>query len=231
MGALDDLGGNDGDQRKNHKKEEYLLPLLQKKESKGYRQRDKEAIAAKQHRKKRRSKDPKRRPPPRLPFRAPKKEPYKEEQPQREKAIPHCRDTIISHHRKKEKVPVQPPSGKIMHSSLHPEGKGGKPIGDPKKLQQRKKEDDRLPAPQHLLSPARTIAVYHRIQPGKLHACIERILHHEDRVIHSRRRIKREKEGQLPKRHQKECRKIPCPICCRSPRTRKAGKPIDQFGQ
>ena len=81
MGALDDLCGDNGDQRKNHKKEEDLLPLLQKKESKGYRQRDKEAIAAKQHRKQRRSKDPKRCPPPGLPFRAPKKEPYKEEQP------------------------------------------------------------------------------------------------------------------------------------------------------
>ena len=160
MGALDDLGGDDGEQRKNHKKEENLLPLLQKKESKGYQERDKEAIAAKQHRKKRRSKDPKRRPPPGLPFRAPKEEPYEEEQPQREKTIAHCRDTIISHHRKKEKVPVQPPSSKIMHTSLHPEGKGGKPIRDQKKLQQRKEKDDRLPAPQHLLPPDRPIAVY-----------------------------------------------------------------------
>ena len=106
MGALDDLCGDDGDQRKNHKKEEDLLPLLQKKEGKAYQERDKEPIAAKQHRKKSRNKNPLRRPPPWLPFRASKEEPYKEEQPQREKAIAHRRDAVISHHRKKEKVPV-----------------------------------------------------------------------------------------------------------------------------
>ena len=79
-----------------------------------------------------------------------------------------------------------------------------------------------LPASQRLLPPARTITVYHRIQPWKLHARIERILHHEDRVIHPRRRVKREKKGQLPKRHQKERRKKPCAIRRRSPRIRKS---------
>ena len=81
-----------------------------------------------------------------------------------------------------------------------------KAIGIEKKLAQGKQKYNRLPTAKQMISQKGTAAIDQGIKPGKLYAPIKGIFHHEQGIIHARRRIKGQQERQLPESHKEKGR-------------------------